>query len=126
VVERARPRPRLGADPFIGRGPIAPLDGIGEDARGAFYFGRMFATVAAREIAPLLEARALGSSFRFSVDKMRAEDRPARSDFNPERLPQRTILAARLLEIGPTPFAVTAARRPAHRPGTIRRARGRE
>lgn len=95
-------------DPFIGRRPIAPLEGIGEDERGGWYFGRLFDTIAARELAPLLEAGVLGSSFRFGVEKLRSEDRPARSDFNPEGLPQRTILEARLVEVGPTAFPVYA------------------
>lgn len=97
-----------GQDPFIGRRPIAPLDGIGEDERGAWYFGRLFDTLAARELAPLLEARSLGSSFRFSPTKVRSVDRPARSHYNAERLPERTIVEASLVEIGPTPFPVYA------------------
>jgi HK97 family phage prohead protease len=93
-----------GTDPFIGDRPIAPIDGLGEDAAGAWYFGRLFDTIAARELVPLLEAGTLGSSFRFSVDRERFDDRPARSDGNPERLPERTILEATLYEVGPVTF----------------------
>lgn len=45
----------------------------------------------------------LGSSMRFRVDKMREDQRPARSEFNPSRLPQ-VILEPSLIEVGPTPF----------------------
>jgi HK97 family phage prohead protease len=93
-----------GRDPFIGTRPIAPIDGLGEDGAGVWYFGRLFDTVAARELRPLLEAGVLGSSFRFSVDRERVDDRPVRSDRNPERLPERTILEATVYEFGPVVF----------------------
>ena len=95
-----------GQDPFIGARPLAPLEGIGEDDVGAWYFGRMFDTLAARELRPLLEGGVLGSSFRFKVDRGKVEDWPARSERNPERLPEHTILAATLIEVGPCTFPV--------------------
>jgi HK97 family phage prohead protease len=93
-----------GQDPFIGSRPIAPVDVLGEDGVGVYYAGRLFDTIAARELRPLLEAGVLGSSFRFTVDRERVEDRPARSERNPERLPERTILAATVYEFGPVVF----------------------
>lgn len=108
TIKEDRPHMRLmfqhGQDPFIGSRPIAPIDGIGEDGRGVWYFGRLFDTVAARELRPLLEAGVLGSSFRFSVNRERFIGRPPRSDRNPERLPERTILEATVYEFGPVVF----------------------
>ena len=95
-----------GSDGFIGRRPIAPLDGIGEDGRGAFFFGKLFDTIGARELVPLLAAGVLGSSFRFGTVRAQEVDRPARSDYNVERLPERTVLEAELIEVGPTPFPI--------------------
>jgi HK97 family phage prohead protease len=97
-----------GQDGFINRRPIAPLDILGEDVRGGYFAGRLFDTVAGRELIPLLAAGVLGSSFRFGAIRQRSEDRPMRSDHNPERLPERTILEADLIEVGPTPFPVYA------------------
>jgi len=45
-----------GNDPFIGSRPIAPIDGLGADVNGAWYFGRLFDTVAGNELRPLLDA----------------------------------------------------------------------
>jgi len=95
-----------GQDPFIGSRPIARLDGLREDGRGAWFFGQLFDTVAARELLPLLEAKVLGSSFRFRADRERVNDWPTRSERNPERLAERTILQATLIEIGPCVFPV--------------------
>ena len=95
-----------GQDPLLGRRPIASLDGLGEDEKGGWYFGRLFDTVGGRELAPLLEAGQLGSSFRFQTVRDQVDLRPVRSQHNPLGLPQRTVLAARLIELGPTPFGV--------------------
>jgi len=95
-----------GQDGLLGRRPIASLDGLGEDEKGGWYFGRLFDTVGARELVPLLEAGQLGSSFRFQTVRDHVDLRPARSEHNPLGLPQRTVLAARLIELGPTPFGV--------------------
>lgn len=102
-----------GADPFIGNRPIAPIDGLGEDAKGAWYFGRLFPTLAARELAPLLAAGVLGSSFRFAVAPGGDEwvRSPRKSSHNLEGLQERTIRSARVYEFGPVTF-------PAHRNAT--------
>ena len=90
--------------PFIGSRPIAAIDGLGDDDVGVWYFGKLFPTLAAGELVPLLEAGVLGSSFRFSVVREQVADRPARSERNPERLPERTILEATVYEFGPVVF----------------------
>ena len=70
------------------------------------YHGRLFDTLAARELHPLLEAGVLGSSFRFRVERERVDEFPLRSERNPERLPERTIIEATLIEVGPCTFPV--------------------
>jgi HK97 family phage prohead protease len=116
-----------GQDPFVGTRPIAPIDGLGEDATGVWYFGRLFDTVAARELRPLLEARppVLGSSFRFSVDREKVDDRPARSDRNPNGCPSGPSSRRPCTSLGRSCFRPTPARRRARRPAATRRGRRR-
>ena len=45
------------------------------------------------------------SSFRFSVRAERFDARPARSEHNPERLPERTVRKLAIYEMGPVVFA---------------------
>lgn len=109
TIKEDRPHIRLlfqhGQDPLLGARPIASLDGLGEDATGGWYFGKLFPdTIASRELLPLLRAGVLGSSFRFKVDRERVDAKPLRSDRNPERLPERTITEVTLFELGPVVF----------------------
>ena len=51
------------------------------------------------------ERRAAGASARRAEN---GHQRPGRSDFNPEGIPQRTLKEVRLLELGPTPWPAYA------------------
>lgn len=95
-----------GGDPFIGSRPIAALDVLGENAAGGYYAGRLFGTMASRELVPLLEAGVLGSSFRFSVPPGGDQwvRTPAPSPSNPDGIQERTVRQAILYELGPVVF----------------------
>jgi hypothetical protein len=55
-----------------------------------------------------LRAGAYGSSFRFGVDEDDIVHKPATSDYNPEGLPERTIIKASVFEAGPVTFPAYA------------------
>jgi hypothetical protein len=50
----------------------------------------------------------LGSSFRFKVVRDSFDRKPVRSDYNPKRLPERTIQELRMQEFGPVTFPAYA------------------
>jgi phage head maturation protease len=66
-VDRSRMRILFnhGTDPSIGNKPIAAVELLGEDPRGAFYGGYLFPVDYALQLVPALRAGQLGSSFRF-------------------------------------------------------------
>lgn len=54
-----------------------------------------------RDLYPGLAAGGYGSSFMFQVLRDKWEYEPKASDYNPDAIPERTILEVRLLEFGP-------------------------
>ena len=89
-----------GKDPEVGDKPIAlPLE-LAEDSVGAFYRGELFDGVPAL-VRDGLKAGVYGSSHRFKVIREDWERNPARSDYNPKGLPERTIREAMVMELGP-------------------------
>jgi phage head maturation protease len=101
-----------GHDPSLGDQVLADLRDIGEDETGTFYEADLFP-----EIPPLL-MRGLrhgkyGASFRFSVVKEEPsrwwEKRPTKeTEYNPDRLPERTIRELALYEFGPVTYPAYA------------------
>jgi HK97 family phage major capsid protein len=89
-----------GQDPTMGQQQLGAI----EDLRGS----ADFAVDPFDGIPPLLrsglEAGAYGSSHRFSVISDEWDHKPARSDWNPDGIPVRTITEARLYEFGPVTF----------------------
>lgn len=95
-----------GADLSIGDKPLAVPDRFAEvntaDYHGPELEGPLINTDYNREqIRPLLEARALGSSFMFEVINETWRNEPEPSESNPEGLPERDILEVRTFEAGP-------------------------
>ena len=92
-----------GNDPQLGDKPLGSISDLREDNRGAYYEVDLF-----DGIPPLvmdgLRAGAYGASFRFSVMNESWNERPARSSFNPDGLPERTIKEAKVAEFGPVTF----------------------
>ncbi len=93
-----------GKDPQIGDKPLGPLEAAREDETGAAYSVPLLDTAYNRELLPGLKAGLYGSSFRFQVMKEEVDQNPKRSASNPDRLPERTITEAKVLEFGPVTF----------------------
>jgi hypothetical protein len=93
-----------GKDPQVGDKPLGPLDVLSEDARGAYYEVPLLDTSYNADLIPGLRAGVYGSSFRFRVDAEDFAPRVKRSTWNPDALPERTILAAHVYEMGPVTF----------------------
>lgn len=90
-----------GTDPSIGNKPIAAPTVLREDDFGAYYEAELFDASYSNDLLPALRSGQLGASFRFQVTDEEWNDAPKRSDSNPDRLPERTILGVALHEFGP-------------------------
>jgi HK97 family phage prohead protease len=93
-----------GKDPQLGNKPLGKLQELREDDDGGYYEVELIDTPYNDDfVIPAARAGLLGASFRFSVppggDKY--DQRPKRSDRNPQGLPERTITDVDLFELGP-------------------------
>lgn len=92
-----------GYDPQIGDQVLGKIKELREDRIGAYYEVPLF-----DGIPPLilngLRAGTYGASFRFRIIKEEFNRDPEPSDFNPEGIPERTILELSLQEFGPVTF----------------------
>jgi HK97 family phage prohead protease len=93
-----------GGDPQAGDKPLGPITELKEDETGAYYEVPLLDTSYNRDILPGLQAGLYGASFRFQVMKEEFDDKPKRSDSNPNAMPERTIKEARVMEFGPVTF----------------------
>lgn len=103
-----------GQDPSIGDKPLGPIRTLKEQDDGPYFDGPFLDTSYNRdEIIPMLQGRLmdgtkvgsqLGSSFRFSVQEDRWNMRPKPTRWNPDALPQRSIVRAKVYEFGPVTF----------------------
>lgn len=93
-----------GQDPQIGNKVLGPIDDLRMDDVGPAYEVPLFDTSYNRDLAPGLEAKVYGSSFRFTVEKDVWDHSPERSEYNPDGIPERTITEARVFEFGPVTF----------------------
>lgn len=79
---------------------IAKPTVVREDERGAYYEAELFGGLP-EWLYEGLRAGVYGASFRFQSIIDDWQDSPARSDVNPEGLPERTIREAKVFEAGP-------------------------
>lgn len=93
-----------GQDPQIGQKILGPIEELRTDRVGPAYTVPLFDTSYNRDLAPGLVAGVYGSSFRFMVEKDTWDHTPARSEHNPDALPERVITEARVYEFGPVTF----------------------
>jgi HK97 family phage prohead protease len=93
-----------GQDPSVGSKPLGPISDLREDDTGAFYEVDLIDTSYTRDLVPGLRAGLYGASFRFRVIREDLNNDPAASDSNPDRLPERTIREAQVMEFGPVVF----------------------
>ena len=90
-----------GKDPSIGRRPLGRVLTLEEDGVGARYEVAMFSAEYARSLIEPLEAGQLGSSFRFRIVEGDRHDRPGRSSWNPDGLPEVVLRDVEPVEFGP-------------------------
>jgi HK97 family phage major capsid protein/HK97 family phage prohead protease len=93
-----------GQDPSIGNKVLGPIESLEEDAIGPAYEVPLLDTSYNRDLVPGLQANLYGSSFRFHVNDDQWNDRPTRSEYNPDAIPERTITETHVYEFGPVTF----------------------
>lgn len=98
-----------GRDPQIGDKPLGPFERIEPDGTGAYYEVPLLDTSYNRDLIPGLRAGLYGASFRFEVVQEEFVRTPARSEHNPQGLPERTVVEARVREAGPVTFPAYAS-----------------
>lgn len=90
-----------GLDPFFGNSVLGPIRSLGSDTA---YEVDLIDTDYNKRLVPMLENGLLGSSFRFDVVKEDVDERPRKSEWNPDGIPQVTLTEVRVKEFGPTPL----------------------
>ncbi|HEU4864978.1 MAG TPA: HK97 family phage prohead protease [Actinomycetota bacterium] len=99
-----RPLFQHGRDSYIGSKVLGPVEILREEERGAYYEVPLLDTAYNRELEPGLRAGLYGASFRFRVMREEIVEKPKRSDYNPDGLPERSIKEVELHEFGPVTF----------------------
>ena len=93
-----------GKDPQIGNKPLGPIASLEVTDSEVRYEVPLLDTSYNRDLAEMLAAGVLGSSFRFETLKDDWKRRPGKSDYNPRGLDERTVLEVRMPEFGPVTF----------------------
>lgn len=107
-----------GQDPSIGNKPIANPTVMREDSVGAYYEAELFDATYANDLIPALRAGQLGASFRFRVTDEEWVNPTRSTDYNPNKLPERTIRSVTLYEFGPVTWGASPAATAGVRSGT--------
>lgn len=107
-----------GFDPNIGGKPLGPIRTLREDDEGPFYEVPLLDTDYNRDfVVPALTGTLmngekvgsqLGASFRFSVQEDQWNHKPKTSKRNPDGVPERSIVRAKVYEFGPVTFPANA------------------
>lgn len=97
-----------GQDQQIGRMPLGPLEDVIDTPTHIDYSAGLIDAPYNKRLMPGLRANLFGNSFRFSVPRGGDEwnYRPAKSEHNPDGIPEHTVKEAKVIELGPTPFPV--------------------
>lgn len=93
-----------GQDPQVGDKPLGPFARLEEDDQGGYAEVKLLDTGYNRDLLPGLKDGLYGASHRFMAMRATEEDRPERSDHNPDGLKERVITEAKLFELGPVTF----------------------
>jgi hypothetical protein len=107
-----------GMDAQIGNKVLGPIDSLVERSDGPHYEVPLFDTSYNRDLLPGLKAGVYGASMRMRVTGDEWDDKPARSDANPDGIPERTITAMKVLEFGPVTFPANPGASAGVRSGT--------
>jgi HK97 family phage prohead protease len=97
-----------GQDPQIGDKPIGPFHRLEEDDEGGYAEVKLLDTSYNRDLLPGLQEGLYGASHRFRSVRYLEDDRPERSEHNPDGILERTHTEARLFELGPVTFPAYA------------------
>lgn len=114
-IDRIKVQFDHGYDTYIGSSPLGLIDVLREEDEGPYYEVPLLDTDYNHDrMLPLLSGRlmdgtvtgvsALGASYRFRVTKEDWVEPTKATDYNPERLPERTIREVSLYEFGPVTF----------------------
>ncbi len=99
-----------GFDPQIGNKPLGPVRSLTQDSVGAAYEVELIDTDYNRNfIIPAAKSGQLGASFRFQIMKQDMNRSAKASAHNPDALPERTLLEAKVKEFGPVTFGAYEA-----------------
>ena len=100
-----------GRDPSVGDKPLGKVVELVETERGPVGVVELLDRPYVDDIVAGVEAGVYGASYRFGVDRENDhwDHAPARSDWNPEGLPERTITKLRVAEMGPVTFPADEA-----------------
>lgn len=90
-----------GRDPQIGDKPLGTIEVLEEDSVGAHYEVALLDTAYVREVIPGLQAGLYGASFRFEATAEEFNQRPERSEHNPDGIAERTVTEAKVHELSP-------------------------
>ena len=93
-----------GQDPTIGKKVLGPITDLRSESDGGWAEVQLLDTDYVRELVPGLRSGLYGASFQFKPMREDTVKRPARSDDNPEGIPEVTVTEAMLREIGPVTF----------------------
>ncbi len=93
-----------GFDPQIGQKVLGDIVSLREEPDSPVGDVALYDTSYNRDLLPGLRSGAYGSSMRMRVVKDEWNDAPARSEHNPDGIPERTVREARLFEFGPVTF----------------------
>jgi hypothetical protein len=94
-----------GQDPYLGDKPLGRITELREEDAGPYYEVELLDSPYIREeVVPGIRAGVYGSSYRFRVIREAMDDKPKRSDENPDGIPERTIKEVALYEFGPVTF----------------------
>ena len=103
-----------GYDTFVGGANLGAIEQLREEDFGPYYEVALYDTDYNRDrVLPMLQGRTLdgrmlgsglGASYRFRVTREDWVEPKKASDYNPERLPERTIREVTLYEFGPVVF----------------------
>jgi len=93
-----------GHDPSIGNKPLGTPDVLRSDKTGAYYEVSLFDAPYVNDLKPAIRAGQMGASFRFTVTSEAWSDPKVATEWNPAKMPERTITGVNLFEFGPVTF----------------------
>jgi HK97 family phage prohead protease len=93
-----------GMDPTVGDKPLGPIRKLEETESGGYGEIALLDTSYNRDLLPGLKDGLYGASHRFKMVREQRDERPERSEENPDGIEERTIIEARLYEFGPVTF----------------------